>query len=327
MTNRRDEHMVRDTEPAIEVAGVRKVYPSARRRREKLALDGIDLVVPRGSFYGLLGPNGAGKSTLINILAGLVSKTDGSVRVCGIDMDEHPRRVRRKLGVVPQELSLDPYFPARAALDLQAGLFGIPRASRRTDELLTALRLIDVAAEPARSLSGGMRRRLMVAKALVHDPPVLILDEPTAGVDVELRQQLWNYVRQLNKSGTTVLLTTHYLHEAEELCDRIAVLVNGRILVDDTTGALLGRIQDKSLEIEFDQPLTSVPAGLAQFEVRLTGPRRIVIRYGRERGVADRILLAIRATGLTVTDLVTAQPTLEEAFLALIQGSRGTGDA
>src|SRR5258708_7705144 len=187
-------------------------------------------------------------------------------------MGRPPRMARFALGVVPQELTLGPYFPARAAVELQAGLFGIPKARRRTDELLAALRLTDKADQPARTLSGGMRRRLMVAKALVHSPPVLVLDEPTAGVDVELRQHLWAYVRRLNQDGTTVLLTTHYLHEAEELCDRVAVLVHGQIVANDTTAALLQRVKDKVLEVELDRALTSIPAQLRSFGPVLADP-------------------------------------------------------
>jgi ABC-2 type transport system ATP-binding protein len=301
---------------AIEVLDLRKTYPSARGRG-KPALASVDLTIPRGTIYGLLGPNGAGKSTLINILAGLTSKSAGTARVLGLDIDREPRRIRRVLGVVPQELSLDPYFPARMALDLQAGLFGIPAASRRTNELLEELSLSDVADRPARTLSGGMRRRLMVAKALVHSPPVLILDEPTAGVDVELRQQLWAYVRRLNREGTTVLLTTHYLHEAEELCDRIAVLMDGEIVADEATEVLLRGVDDKVLEVELAEPLLAIPDAIAGFRAELAAPNRLVIRYGRSTGSLRRVLAALSAASLQVADLTTAQPTLEDAFLAL----------
>lgn len=305
-------------EPAIEVASLEKLYPGAGSRPGKRALKGVNLSIPRGSIFGLLGPNGAGKSTLINIFAGLVRKSSGRVRVCGVDLDASPRAARAAIGVVPQELTLDPYFPARAALDLQAGLFGIPKAARRTDELLAVLGLADKADAPARSLSGGMRRRLMVGKALVHGPQILVLDEPTAGVDVALRQQLWDYVRTLNRAGTTVLLTTHYLHEAEALCDRVAVLADGEIRADDTTEALLRRVEDKVLTIELATPLVVVPDALRPFGATLAEPRRLVFRYRRGSDAAGRILGAVHAAGLQVADLTTDQPSLEDVFLDLV---------
>ncbi len=309
-------------EAAIEIAGLEKVYRGTGGRSDKHALKGVTLTIPRGSFVGLLGPNGAGKSTLINILAGLVRKSGGSARVCGIDLDVAPRAARASIGVVPQELTLDPYFPARDALDLQAGLFGLPKAARRTDELLAALGLADKADAPARSLSGGMRRRLMVAKALVHSPPVLILDEPTAGVDVTLRRQLWDYVRDLNRAGTTVLLTTHYLQEAETLCDRIAVLIDGGILVDDTTDALLRRVEDKEMRLELALPLAAIPDALRGFSPVLASSRQLVFRYGRGSGALERILDAVRSAGLQILDVSTNEPNLEEVFLELLRTAR-----
>lgn len=312
-------------EPAIEVTALEKTYPGAGSRADKRALKGVNLSIPRGSIFGLLGPNGAGKSTLINIFAGLVRKSSGRVRVCGVDLDASPRAARAAIGVVPQELTLDPYFPARAALDLQAGLFGISKAARRTDELLAVLGLADKADAPARSLSGGMRRRLMVGKALVHGPQILVLDEPTAGVDVALRQQLWDYVRTLNRAGTTVLLTTHYLHEAEALCDRVAVLADGEIRADDTTEALLRRVEDKVLTIELATPLVAVPDALRPFGATLAEPRRLVFRYRGESDAAGRILGAVHAAGLRVADLTTDQPSLEDVFLDLVgRADRGS---
>lgn len=304
---------------AIEIADLAKVYAGRSGRAGKHALKGVSLTIPQGSIFGLLGLNGAGKSTLINIVSGLVRKSAGRVEVCGIDIDKKPRAARAALGVVPQELALDPYFPARAAIELQAGLFGIPKAARRTDDLLRLLGLADKADAPARSLSGGMRRRLMVAKALVHSPQVLILDEPTAGVDVELRQQLWDYVRTLNRAGTTVLLTTHYLQEAETLCDRIAVLVDGEILVNETTEALLGRVKDKELKIELTSPLAVVPDELRKFSPVLAGPQQLVFRYGRGSDVPEQIISGIRSAGLRVRDLTTDQAGLEDVFLDLLQ--------
>lgn len=306
---------------AIEVEGLEKLYPGTGGRAAKHALKGVNLTIPRGSIFGLLGPNGAGKSTLINILAGLVRKSAGTAGVWGIDIDEAPRAARAAIGVVPQELTLDPYFPARAALELQAGLFGIPKAVRRTDELLEVLGLADKATAPARSLSGGMRRRLMVGKALVHSPPVLVLDEPTAGVDVALRQQLWDYVRLLNRQGTTVLLTTHYLQEAEALCDEIAVLADGQIVAHDTTDALFRRVEDQELVVDISPPVSAIPDVLRAFSPVLASSTRLMFRYGQASGNVDEMLAAIRAAGLRITSVTTKQPDLEDVFLQLVQGA------
>ena len=222
---------------AISVRGLSKSYKGSTMKRP--ALDAIDLDIPRGSFFGLLGPNGAGKSTFINILAGLVLKSSGTAAIWGADIDSDTRRARSAIGVVPQELNIDPFFTAREALDFQAGMYGVPRAERRTAEILEAVHLTEKADSYARTLSGGMRRRLLVAKALVHSPEIIILDEPTAGVDVNLRKSLWNYIKKINKLGTTICLTTHYLEEAEELCDRITIINNGKVIKDDTKNNLL----------------------------------------------------------------------------------------
>src|SRR3974390_497400 len=215
---------------AIEARGLTKTSPASRGRPAPPALKSIDLAIPRGSIFGLLGPNGAGKSTFINILAGLTKKPSGKVTVWGRDIDHRPRDARAAIGVVPQEIAADVFFTPRESLDVQAGMYGVPRKDRITDELLAALGLADKANAYVRQLSGGMKRRLMVAKAMVHNPPVLILDEPTAGVDVELRRQLWDYVVGLNRQGVTILLTTHYLEEAEELCDIIAIMNHGEVV-------------------------------------------------------------------------------------------------
>src|SRR6201999_1545360 len=212
---------------AIEARGLVKTYAATKTTPEMQALKGLDLQIPRGSIFGLLGPNGAGKSTFINILAGLTKKTAGTIRIWDRDIDERPRDARAAIGVVPQEISADPFFTPRESLEVQAGLYGVPAKERHSDELLAALGLADKSKAYVRQLSGGMKRRLMVAKAMVHRPPVLILDEPTAGVDVELRRQLWDYVVGLNRHGVTVVLTTHYLEEAQELCDTIAIINKG----------------------------------------------------------------------------------------------------
>ena len=208
-------------------------------RAGKRALDDVSFDVPRGQIFGLLGPNGAGKSTLINILAGLVMKTGGTVKIWGFDIDQHPRNAKRSIGVVPQEIIFDPFFTPRETLEIQAGLYGIPPAERQSDALLAAMHLTDKADAYSRTLSGGMKRRLLVAKAMVHSPPILVLDEPTAGVDVELRRQLWDYVRRLNAQGVTIVLTTHYLEEAEQLCDRIAIIHHGRVIANEPTRELV----------------------------------------------------------------------------------------
>jgi ABC-2 type transport system ATP-binding protein len=304
---------------AIEAEGLGKIYRGGGggRAEPKHALKEIDLKIPRGSLFGLLGPNGAGKSTFINILAGLVIKTSGKARVWGIDIDRDPRGARAAIGVVPQELNLDAFFTPREILDLHAGLYGIPPSERRTDEILATVRLTDQADAYARTLSGGMRRRLMVAKAMVHNPPVLVLDEPTAGVDVELRRQLWAHVIELNRGGTTVLLTTHYLEEAEELCDRIAIINHGRVIACDTTDALIRRLDRKDLAVIVMQDLDAVPPALARFNVALASPRRLVFHYRPSQTRIRDILTAIRDTGLAIADLSTHEGDLEDLFLEI----------
>ncbi|MGB1539713.1 MAG: ABC transporter ATP-binding protein, partial [Rickettsiales bacterium] len=232
--------------PAVSISDLRKTYHS-RRGASHEALKGISLDVPRGSFFGLLGPNGAGKSTLINIMAGLTVKSGGTVAICGYDIDEQMREARRSIGVVPQELALDVFFTVRETLELYAGYYGVPKSQRRTDAIIRAMGLEDKADTPPRQLSGGMRRRLLIGKALVHTPDVLILDEPTAGVDVELRTQLWDYVRELNRNGTTILLTTHYLEEAEALCDTIAIINHGELIACENKHELMAHFDSKEL--------------------------------------------------------------------------------
>ncbi|WP_051341064.1 ABC transporter ATP-binding protein [Azospirillum halopraeferens] len=306
---------------AVEIRGLTKVYKGSGRTGPKHALKGIDLAIPRGSLFGLLGPNGAGKSTLINIMAGLVNKTAGQVVIWGADIDADPRQARSSIGVVPQELNMDPFFTPREMLELQAGLYGVPKAERRTDALLEAVGLADKANAYARTLSGGMKRRLMVAKAMVHTPPVLVLDEPTAGVDIELRRLLWEHVRTLNRAGTTVLLTTHYLQEAEELCDTIAIINHGDVVACEPTRTLLRRIDAKALTILVDRDLDAVPASLAAMTAELPEPRRLVVRYQPSRQRVDAILAAVAQAGLGVVDLTTEESDLEDIFLQLTAGA------
>jgi ABC-2 type transport system ATP-binding protein len=306
---------------AVAVAGLIKVYGRTGAPTAKRALDDVTLTIRRGELFGLLGPNGAGKSTLINILAGLVNKTAGQVRIWGMDVDQEPRASRGAIGIVPQELHIDPFFTPREALEVQAGLYGVPPGERRTDEILAAVGLAEKANAYARTLSGGMRRRLLVAKALVHAPPVLVLDEPTAGVDVELRQSLWAYVRQLNAAGTTILLTTHYLQEAEQLCDRIAIINHGRLIACDTTTALVGRLDRKEMNLILDRDLPAIPPALAGHDVIRKGPREITFRYQPSRTRAGDLLEAARLAGLGILDITTEESDLEDIFLELTRAA------
>lgn len=300
------------SEAAIEIRGLEKTYAGG-----KVALHGIDLDVPRGSIFGLLGPNGAGKSTTINTLAGLVNKTAGTARIWGFDIDEQPRNAKRSIGVVPQEIIFDAFFTPFEALELQAGLFGIPKSQRRSMELLRAVRLEDKAHAYSRTLSGGMKRRLLVAKALVHNPPVLVLDEPTAGVDIELRAQLWDYVRELNAAGTTIVLTTHYLEEAEALCDRIAIINNGRVVANSDTKSLLAEAGDKQLVVTFASNLAAVPEGLPCKASLDASGHTLTLTYDKRRQTAGQLLAQLTQLGLSVVDVSTQDADLEDVFLKL----------
>ncbi len=301
---------------ALEATGLEKTYPASKKSPAKHALKGVDLAVPRGSIFGLLGPNGAGKSTFINIFAGLTNKSGGSARIWGHDIDAEPRRARASIGVVPQEINMDVFFTPEETLELMAGFYGVPKAERRTEEILAAVGLLDKRKAYVRQLSGGMKRRLLVAKALVHNPPVLVLDEPTAGVDIELRRQLWEYVVELNKAGTTIVLTTHYLEEAQQLCDQIAIVNEGEVVACEPTETLLKRLNSKMLVIEPVEPLTAVPAGLEDHDARIrNGALEITYKVG-EASVAEMIE-RFRASGSRIADLRTEEPDLEDVFLAL----------
>ena len=309
---------------AVDAAGLTKTYAGSKGAAPKTALHGIDLQVPRGSFFGLLGPNGAGKSTFINILAGLVNKTAGRVSVWGRDVDERPRDARAALGVVPQEVAADVFFTPRESLEVQAGFYGVPPRERRTLEILSALGLADKADAYVRSLSGGMKRRLMVAKAMVHAPPVLILDEPTAGVDVELRRQLWEYVRGLHASGVTVILTTHYLEEAEALCDRIAIINRGRVVASEPTPQLLARMDARTMLVTPQDALDTAPL-IGRFEARLAPDGRLTIPFRTGEASVEEVLAAVRAAGVTIRDLSIEEPDLEDVFLSLTYGDETQG--
>ncbi|WP_411891166.1 ABC transporter ATP-binding protein [Yoonia sp. SDW83-1] len=304
------------TDNAIEISGLKKTYAATGRSPAKEALKGIDLNIPRGSIFGLLGPNGAGKSTLINILAGLVVKSAGSVKIWGFDQDKNPRQSRAAIGIMPQEPHLDPFFTPAGSLDVQAGLYGVPKAQRKTAEILDLIGLTDKADAYARSLSGGMRRRLLLGKALVHSPQILVLDEPTAGVDIELRNMLWQNVRKLNDEGMTIILTTHYLEEAEAMCDDIAIINHGKLIIRDSTANLLGRLDSKTLVITPETacdlpPLPDTITGQALADGTMT------FTYHSSHTPADVILNIVREAGVTIKDVKTQQADLEDVFLSL----------
>lgn len=303
--------------PAIEIKGLKKTYAKSRKAEAKTALRGVDLTVPRGSMFALLGPNGAGKSTLINILAGLVRKSAGEARICGYDIVGQTRQARASIGIVPQEITMDVFFTPLQSLEIQAGYYGVPKSERRSEEILNALGLWDKRHAYVRALSGGMKRRLLVGKALVHNPPVLILDEPTAGVDIELRRQLWDYVRHLHKSGTTVILTTHYLEEAESLCDRIAIIHNGQITANEPKNTLMKRLDRRSLIITPKEPLSVLPSELSDLNAMLTDHGHITIEFRSGRDSIPGLLAQVKTAGISVADLRTQEPDLEDVFMAL----------
>ena len=306
------------TQAAISIAGLSKTYAGGKQ-----ALTDVSFDVPRGSIFGLLGPNGAGKSTLINILAGLVNKTAGHASIWGFDIDAHPRNAKASIGIVNQEILFDPFFTPVETLEIQAGLYGVPKPERRSMELLRAVHLEDKARAYARTLSGGMKRRLMVAKAMVHSPPVLVLDEPTAGVDIELRQQLWAYVRELNAGGVTVVLTTHYLEEAEELCDRIAIINGGRLIANEPTRDLVARAQEKVVSVTVDRDLTTAPDASCFEKIVLRGSRVLEITYNKGRVNAGEVLGAVQRDGLGIVDVSTREADLEDVFLSLTRAANG----
>ena len=305
------------TSQAIEIKGLKKTYAASKKSPEKTALHGVDLNIPRGSIFGLLGPNGAGKSTLINILAGLVNKTEGSARICGYDINTQTRQARASIGIVPQEVAMNVFFTPYQALELQAGYYGVPKAERRSMEILEALGLAEKRDAYVRQLSGGMKRRLLIAKALVHNPPVLILDEPTAGVDIELRRQLWAYVEKLHAAGTTIILTTHYLEEAEALCDQIGIIHNGRIVANEPKTQLLSRLDKKILRISPVEPINTLPADLTGINANLADDGQIVIEYRSGTDSVTGLLNQVKAAGISIADLRTEEADLEDVFIAL----------
>ncbi|MFL0672796.1 MAG: ABC transporter ATP-binding protein [Erythrobacter sp.] len=310
------------TEPAIRIDNLTKRYAPSKGAKGadaagKLALDGVSFDVPQGAIFGLLGPNGAGKSTLINTLAGLVNKTAGSVEIWGFDIDRDRRNASRAIGIVPQEIVFDPFFSPFEVLENQGGFYGIPAALRRSEELLAAVHLSDKRNAYARALSGGMKRRLLIAKAMVHSPPILVLDEPTAGVDVELRRQLWELVAQLNRDGVTVVLTTHYLEEAEELCDTIAIINHGRLIANKPTRELVAMAREKIVRLEVADDIAALPVAEVFSACELVGPRTLEITYDRDRASAGQVLALVQAAGHTILDVTTREPDLEDVFVSL----------
>ena len=301
---------------AVDIQNLTKIYNPSKGKTVE-ALNNINMKVPQGSIFGILGPTGAGKSTLINILAGLVVKTSGIAKIWNFDIERETRRARAAIGVVPQEVSLDAFFSPREALELQAGLYGVPKKERRTDEILEAIGLTEKANADARSLSGGMKRRLLIGKALVHTPPVVVLDEPTAGVDVELRRQLWDYVRDLNKAGTTILLTTHYLKEAEKMCDTIAIIDQGQMVACDATPALIERLDQRTLIITIKEKLHKLPDNLNDFSVTLTTPIKLTFEFSPSKTSTGEIITAVQKEMLTIVDLQTLDSDLEDVFIRM----------
>jgi ABC-2 type transport system ATP-binding protein len=304
------------TQAAIEIQDLCKTYAGGKR-----ALDGVTFDVPRGQIFGLLGPNGAGKSTLINILAGLVNKSGGRASIWGFDIDAHPRNAKGSIGIVNQEITFDPFFTPRETLELQAGLYGVRKDRFDAMALLRAVHLEDKAEAYSRTLSGGMKRRLMVAKAMVHSPPIIVLDEPTAGVDVELRQQLWAYVKELNVRGVTVVLTTHYLEEAEELCDRIAIINHGKLIANKPTRELVGMAQEKVVEVTVDRDVPALPENACFQKIELKAERTLVITYRKDQANAGEVLGAVQSSGYGIVDVSTREADLEDVFLNLTRAA------
>ena len=304
-------------QPAISVKNLNKIY-GKNSLSEKVALDNINLNIPKGSIFGLLGPNGAGKSTFINILADLVKKTSGEINVLGVDHEKDLKKVKSSMGIVPQELNIDPFFTPYELLEIQAGLYGVPKKSRKTNQILEMLALSDKSQAYARTLSGGMRRRLLIAKAMVHDPEILILDEPTAGVDVELRSTLWDSIHLLKNKGKTIILTTHYLHEAEELCDNIAIIDKGKLVACDTKENIKSFINNKKITINYKPNDNLNISELTKMGLNIEYNRNlIVINYIPNEIDFGKILLQIQKSGIEVIDMNIKESNLEDVFLKL----------
>ena len=300
----------------LSVKNLQKIYKKNGSQQTR-AIENLNLEVKEGEIFGLLGPNGAGKSTFINILAGLVLKTSGEVNVWGFDIDKNPRPVRASIGMVPQELNLDPFFNPRKLLELQAGLYGVKKKDRITDTILKMVSLDNQADSYSRGLSGGMKRRLMIAKALVHQPPIVILDEPTAGVDVELRKNLWQTVKLLNKNGVSIILTTHYLHEAQEMCDRIGIINKGKLVALDTTKNLLNRIEKKKITLKLSEKIDLKDNELETLKILSLNHKELTLIYDKNRLNIDQILNYVNKKNVRIIDMSTDDGDLEDVFVTL----------
>ncbi len=308
--------MIKET--VIQIKNLNKTYIKNSSMKVE-ALKNLNLEVKQGEIFGLLGPNGAGKSTFINILAGLVLKTSGSVNVWGFDMDKNPRQVRASIGIVPQELNLDPFFSPKKLLELQAGMYGVKKKDRITDTILELVSLNNQAESYSRGLSGGMKRRLMIAKALVHQPPIVILDEPTAGVDVELRKNLWNNVKMLNKKGVTIILTTHYLIEAEEMCNRIAIINKGNLVALDSTKNLIGRIKHKKIKFRLDKNIKITENEFKYIKIISNNDKELNLSYDKDKMNIYEIINYINSKNVKILDMLTDDGDLEDVFVDIIK--------
>ncbi len=305
-----------DKKNALKVEKLTKIYSKKSSNKVK-ALNNLNLEVKEGEIFGLLGPNGAGKTTFLNILAGTVIKNSGTVNVWGYDLDNNPRQVRSSIGIVPQEINLDAFFSPKNLLELQAGLYGVPKKDRITDTILKLVSLEKQANSYARSLSGGMKRRLLIAKAMVHRPPILVLDEPTAGVDVELRQNLWSNVRSLNKQGVTIILTTHLMYEAQEMCSRIAILNKGNLVKLDTTENLLDSIKIKKITFKVEKIVKIGPENLNGIKFSYKSNNEITASYERKKHKIDEIISKVKNAGMEIHDISTDEGNLEDVFIDL----------
>jgi len=305
-----------DKKNALKVENLTKIY-SKKSLNKIIALNNLNLEVKEGEVFGLLGPNGAGKTTFLNILAGTVIKNSGSVNVWGYDLDKNSRQVRSSIGIVPQEVNLDAFFSPKNLLELQAGLYGIPKKDRITDTILKLVSLEKQANSYARSLSGGMKRRLLIAKAMVHRPPILVLDEPTAGVDVQLRQNLWNNVKNLNRQGVTIILTTHVMYEAQEMCNRIAILNKGNLIKLDTTNNLLNSIKTKKIIFRVKKNNIINTKDLNGIKFSYKSDNEITATYERKKHKIDEIINKVKNAGMEIYDISTVEGDLEDVFINL----------
>ena len=302
---------------ALTVENLTKIYSDSKNKKDNKALNNLNFQVKQGEVFGLLGPNGAGKTTFLSILGGTVSKTQGNVNVWGFDLDKNPRQVKASIGIVPQEVNLDAFFSPKKLLELQAGLYGITKKDRVTDLILKMVALENKANAYSRSLSGGMKRRLLIAKAMVHQPPILILDEPTAGVDVELRNNLWKNVKELNKEGVTIILTTHYLFEAQEMCDRIAIIDKGSLVALDTTQKLLDKIQTKKINLKVKEIDVNQELKMKGIQIKINSSNSILITYEKNSLNFEEIINYLSQNNIRILDIVTEDGDLEDVFVKL----------